>query len=137
MTKTELKEKLMEAIEKVENAELLKALYNRLISAPQEGYSLNSDDISAIEEARAFYGTSEGYTDVEADREIEDAYIAKLIASGEYQNSREIITAALRLHKRFREKEIEKLRKEIDLGWDCPDSSMTMEEIIESFRKSE
>ena len=47
--------------------------------------------------AVVYFGTSEGITDEDADRETEDEYIAGLIASGEYQNSREIITDALRL----------------------------------------
>jgi len=59
-------------------------------------------------------------------------YIIKQVASGEYQSSSEVIRDALRLHGIYREKFIQDLRKEIELGWSGPDSTMTMDEILES-----
>jgi len=58
------------------------------------------------------------------------------VASGEYQNNSKIIRDALRLHGIYREKVIQDLRKEIELGWDGPDSSMTMDQIIAFKKKS-
>lgn len=66
----------------------------------------------------------------------QEEYISKQVASGEYQNNSEVIRDALRLHGIYREKVIQDLRKEIELGWDGPDGSMTMDQIIESKRKS-
>lgn len=66
----------------------------------------------------------------------QEEYISKQVASGEYQNNSEVIRDALRLHGIYREKVIQDLRKEIELGWDGPDSSMTMDQIIESRKKS-
>ncbi|SKB55437.1 antitoxin ParD1/3/4 [Salegentibacter holothuriorum] len=66
----------------------------------------------------------------------QEKYISDQVASGEYQNNSEVIRDALRLHTIYREKVIQDLRKEIELGWDGPDSSMTMDQIIESKKKS-
>ena len=66
----------------------------------------------------------------------QEEYISKQVASGEYQNNSEVIRDALRLHGIYREKVIQDLRKEIELGWDGPDSSMTMDQIIEVKRTS-
>jgi antitoxin ParD1/3/4 len=66
----------------------------------------------------------------------QEKYISEQVASGEYQNSSEVIRDALRLHTIYREKVIQDLRKEIELGWDGPDSSMSMDQIIESKKKS-
>lgn len=63
-------------------------------------------------------------------------YISKQVASGEFQNNSEVIRDALRLHVLYREKVIRDLRREIELGWDGPESTMSMEEIIESKKKS-
>ncbi|NCT18374.1 MAG: type II toxin-antitoxin system ParD family antitoxin [Flavobacteriaceae bacterium CG_4_8_14_3_um_filter_34_10] len=60
----------------------------------------------------------------------QEAYIAEQVASGDYQNNSEVIRDALRLHNIYREKVIQDLRKEIEKGWNSPDSSKTMEEII-------
>ena len=65
----------------------------------------------------------------------QEEYIAKQVASGEYQNKSEVIRDALRLHSIYREKVIQDLRKEIELGWDGPESSMSMDQIIESKRR--
>lgn len=65
----------------------------------------------------------------------QEEYIAKQVASGEYQNNSEVIRDALRLHSIYREKVIQDLRKEIELGWDGPESSMSMDQIIESKRR--
>ncbi|MBZ9730121.1 type II toxin-antitoxin system ParD family antitoxin [Salegentibacter sp. JZCK2] len=61
--------------------------------------------------------------------------MSKQIASKKYQNNSEVIRDALRLHGIYREKVIQDLRKEIELGWDGPDSSMTLDQIIESKKK--
>lgn len=66
----------------------------------------------------------------------QEEYISKQVASGEYQNNSEVIRDALRLHAIYRNKVIQDLRKEIELGWDGPDSAMTMDEIIESGKKT-
>lgn len=66
----------------------------------------------------------------------QEEYISKQVASGDYQNNSEVIRDALRLHSIYREKVIQDLRKEIELGWDGPDSSVSMEQIIESRKKS-
>lgn len=62
----------------------------------------------------------------------QEEYISKQVATGEYQNNSEVIRDALRLHTIYREKVINDLRKEIEKGWNSPDSSMTMAEIIAS-----
>lgn len=62
----------------------------------------------------------------------QEEYISEQVASGEYQNNSELIRDALRLHKIYREKVIQDLRKEIELGWEGENASMTMAQIIES-----
>lgn len=62
----------------------------------------------------------------------QEEYISKQVATGEYQNNSEVIRDALRLHTIYREKVINDLRKEIEKGWNSPDSTMTMTEIIAS-----
>lgn len=62
----------------------------------------------------------------------QEEYISRQVASGEYQNNSEVIRDALRLHGIYREKVIKDLRREIELGWDGPDSSLTMDQIIDS-----
>ncbi len=62
----------------------------------------------------------------------QEEYISEQVASGEYQNNSELIRDALRLHRIYREKVIQDLRKEIELGWEGENSSMTMDQIIES-----
>lgn len=66
----------------------------------------------------------------------QEEYISRQVASGEYQNNSEVIRDALRLHGIYREKVIKDLRREIELGWDGPDSSLTMDQIIDSRKKS-
>ena len=66
----------------------------------------------------------------------QEEYISDQVLSGDYQNYSEVVRDALRLHGIYREKVIKDLRKEIELGWDGPNSSMTMDQIIESKKKS-
>jgi len=65
----------------------------------------------------------------------QEEYISEQVQSGEYQNNSEVIRDALRLHSIYREKVIRDLRKEIEKGWDGPDSQRSMQEIIASKRK--
>ncbi|AYN67512.1 type II toxin-antitoxin system ParD family antitoxin [Euzebyella marina] len=62
----------------------------------------------------------------------QEEYIAKQVATGEYQNNSEVIRDAIRLHSIYRDKVIDDLRREIEKGWDGPESSRTMDEIIAS-----
>jgi len=62
----------------------------------------------------------------------QEEYITEQVASGEYQNNSEVIRDALRLHKIYRNKVIDDLRREIEKGWNGPDSLRTMQDIIES-----
>ncbi|WP_282053390.1 type II toxin-antitoxin system ParD family antitoxin [Maribacter luteus] len=62
----------------------------------------------------------------------QEKYISEQVASGEYQNNSEVIRDALRLHGIYREKVISDLRREIEKGWDGPDSKLSMSQIIES-----
>ncbi len=57
-------------------------------------------------------------------------YIINQVDSGEYQNYSEVVREALRLHIIYRKRMIDDLKKEIELGWNAPDSKFTMEEII-------
>ncbi|GBF20776.1 antitoxin ParD1/3/4 [Arenibacter algicola] len=66
----------------------------------------------------------------------QEEYISEQVQSGEYQNNSEVIRDALRLHSIYREKVIRDLRKEIEKGWDGPDSQRSMQEIIASKRKA-
>lgn len=65
----------------------------------------------------------------------QEEYISKQVATGEYQNNSEVIRDALRLHGIYRDKVIKDLRKEIEDGWNAPDSKRTMQEIIDSKKK--
>ncbi|MBA5628349.1 type II toxin-antitoxin system ParD family antitoxin [Moheibacter lacus] len=64
----------------------------------------------------------------------QEEYISEQVASGEYQNNSELVRDALRLHKIYREKVIQDLRKEIELGWEGENASVTMDQIIASKR---
>lgn len=55
----------------------------------------------------------------------QEEYISEQVASGDYQDKSEVLRDALRLHAIYRNKVIHDLRKEIELGWDGPDSTMT------------
>ncbi|MCM4173815.1 type II toxin-antitoxin system ParD family antitoxin [Arenibacter sp. TNZ] len=66
----------------------------------------------------------------------QEEYINEQVASGEYQNNSEVIRDALRLHGIYREKVIQDLRKEIEKGWDGPDSNLSMSQIIASKKSS-
>jgi len=65
----------------------------------------------------------------------QEEYILKQVESGDYQNNSEVIRDALRLHGVYRDKVIQDLKKDIEKGWNGPDSSMTLEQIIESKKK--
>ncbi len=62
----------------------------------------------------------------------QEEYIAQQVESGEYQNNSEVIRDAIRLHRIYRDKVIDDLRREVEKGWNGPDSPRTMEEIIDS-----
>ena len=66
----------------------------------------------------------------------QEEYISNQVACGEDQNNSEVIRDNLRLDDIYRVKGLKDLRKEIELGWNGPDSSMTMDQIIESKKKS-
>ena len=66
----------------------------------------------------------------------QEDYIANQLKSGDFQNASELVRDALRLHEIYRHRVISDLRAEIEKGWDGPDSSMTMEDIIESKKRS-
>jgi len=66
----------------------------------------------------------------------QEDYINEQVASGEYQNNSEVIRDALRLHGIYREKVIQDLRREIEKGWDGPDSNLSMSQIIASKKSS-
>ncbi|MGW9687020.1 type II toxin-antitoxin system ParD family antitoxin [Flagellimonas sp. 2504JD1-5] len=65
----------------------------------------------------------------------QEEYIAKQVATGEYQNNSEVIRDAIRLHRIYRDKVIEDLRREIEKGWSGPVSTRTMDDIIVSKKK--
>lgn len=62
----------------------------------------------------------------------QEDYINAQVASGNYQNNSEVIRDALRLHGIYREKVIADLRAAIEKGWNGPDSTLSMAEIIAS-----
>jgi len=62
----------------------------------------------------------------------QEEYINEQVASGDYQNNSEVIRDALRLHGIYREKVIADLRREIEKGWNGPDSNLSMADIIAS-----
>jgi antitoxin ParD1/3/4 len=64
----------------------------------------------------------------------QEKYIAEQVESGDYQNNSEVIRDALRLHSIYREKVIQDLKKEIEKGWNGPDSKKSLNEIIASKR---
>lgn len=65
----------------------------------------------------------------------QEDYINQQVASGEYQNNSEVIRDALKLHGIYRERVIADLHKEIEKGWNGPDSKLSMSEIIASKKK--
>lgn len=66
----------------------------------------------------------------------QEEYIAKQVASGEYQNNSEVIRDALRLHEIYREKVIADLRAEIEKGLNSGISKRLVKDIIDAKRKS-
>jgi len=63
-------------------------------------------------------------------------YIENQVQSGDFQNFSEVVRDALRLHKTYRHKIIEELKFEIQKGWNSPDSSRTVLDIIIEKQKS-
>lgn len=73
MKKLEIKSKLIAEIEQIENVPLLETLYEILTTKAEENkYSLNEEQISAIEEARAQYKKGEFFSNEEVDRETRE-----------------------------------------------------------------
>ena len=62
----------------------------------------------------------------------QEKYISNQLESGDFQNASELVRDALRLHEIYRHRIIMDLRAEIEKGWNAPDSTMTMDEIIAS-----
>ena len=60
----------------------------------------------------------------------QEKYITEQVKSGEYQNFSEVVREAIRLHIIYRGKIINDLRKEIEKGWQSPDSNLSIDEII-------
>ena len=61
--------------------------------------------------------------------EKQQSYIDSLVKSGDYQNANEAVREAIRLHQVYRERE-EKLRLEIEKGWQSPASPRTPGDIL-------
>lgn len=68
-------------------------------------------------------------------------YIQSQVESGDYQNASELVRDALRLHQLYREKLLVELRNEIAKGWEGPESSRDVMDILndkaEEYRKRE
>ncbi|MFC5046347.1 type II toxin-antitoxin system ParD family antitoxin [Aquimarina hainanensis] len=62
----------------------------------------------------------------------QEEFMPKQVSSGEYQNNNEVIRDPLKLHSTCREKVIKDLRKEIEEGLSSPDSTRSMQDIIDS-----
>jgi antitoxin ParD1/3/4 len=62
-------------------------------------------------------------------------YIANQLKSGDYQNASEVVRDALRLHALYRQRIVEELRKEIEIGWNSPVSSKSVKDIIDEMEK--
>ena len=133
MSIREIKDKLIEKINELEDPQLLETLY-RILSAEteEELYQLSDTQISALEDAKELYKKGETFANIKADQEVEETYISEMLASGEFKNEAEVIREALKFRALYREKQLRELRKEIELGWDGPDSSRSMDQIIES-----
>ena len=67
----------------------------------------------------------------------QEEYITDQVKSGDYQNNSEVIRDALRLHSIYRDKVIQDLRKQIEKGWDGPDSKKSMKDIISAKKTSQ
>lgn len=66
----------------------------------------------------------------------QEEYIKEQVSSGDFQNNSEVIRDALRLHKTYRAKLLQELKAEIEHGWQAPDSSKTLKQIIASKKQS-
>lgn len=66
----------------------------------------------------------------------QEEYIASQIQIGDYQNASELVRDALRLHALYRHKVIEDLRAEIEKGWNSPDSTRNVQDIIAAKQKT-
>ena len=66
-------------------------------------------------------------------RKQED-FIAALFSSGDYQNASEAVHDAIRLHELYRHKVVDQLRAEIEKGWNSPNSTNRVQDIIKAKR---
>lgn len=60
----------------------------------------------------------------------QEKYISEQVTEGDYQNASEVVRDALRLHEVYRHRVIEQLRAEVAKGWDGPDSTKSIKDII-------
>lgn len=67
----------------------------------------------------------------------EEEYIASLVESGDYQNAREAVLDAIRLHQIYREKIINDLKVEIEKGWSGAASRRSVQDIIAAKKKKQ
>lgn len=87
-------------------------------------YLLNMDIIYRFVKQHKFHNMNISFT------KKQEKYIIGQVESGDYQNNSEVIRDALRLHSIYREKVIQDLKMEIEKGWNSPDSSKTMDDIV-------
>ncbi len=59
----------------------------------------------------------------------QEEYISDQLASGDFRNASEVVRDALRLHKYYRQKVLDDLRKEMIKGWDGESSTLSATEI--------
>ncbi len=60
----------------------------------------------------------------------QEQYIAEQIKSGDFQNASEVVRDAMRLHKYYRQKTMEQLRLDIELGWEGAISQRNVLDIL-------
>lgn len=65
----------------------------------------------------------------------QEQYIKDQVESGDFQNASELVRDAIRMHQIYREKMLADLRREIEKGWNGPDSERTLDEIIDELEK--
>ncbi len=63
------------------------------------------------------------------------AYISEQIQTGDYQNASELVRDALRLHQLYRMKVVDDLHAAIAHGWNAPDSTRSLNDILSEKRK--
>ncbi|MBT2161312.1 ribbon-helix-helix domain-containing protein [Zobellia barbeyronii] len=66
----------------------------------------------------------------------EEEYIENLVLAGLYKNGGDVVKDALEIHASYREKSKKDLLEEIDKGWNGPDSSKSMNDIISAKKKN-